>query len=216
MESLPDIPLRKILNEISFDDLLNLSKTPEVRKLVLQFFSNESNFRDLEKRVVLECIDQLEEDLETNLFLELIEFFETKGYRDFRTLPAFQRINKEFLKELFVLEPRLLQEIDEIDFNIEDFEFLVRKKKLLSQDIKQLIQKYQNKLDHNEEKEILRFKKSFSKGPDSYDNIKEYLEQVSQYLETYMKSKNELSIKSAFYSCIHTKLEIIHRLFDRS
>jgi hypothetical protein len=208
--------LRKILNEISFGDLLNLSKTPEVRKLVLQFFSNESNFRDLEKRVVLECIDQLEEDLETNLFLELIEFFETKGYRDFRTLPAFQRINKEFLKELFVLEPRLLQEIDEIDFNIEDFEFQIRQKKLVSQQIKRLIQKYRNKMDEIEEKEILRFKKLFFKGPKSYENIKEYLEQVNQYLEIYMKSKNELSIKSAFYRCIQTKLEIIHRLFDQS
>jgi len=213
METLPDIPLRRILNEISFEDLINLLKTPGIRKTVQQFFSIEANFRDLEKRVVLECIYQLEQVMETNLFFELIGYFETKGYRDLRSLPEFTSINKQFFKEVSIQEPQVFQTISNLE-DLQDVEFILKKKKLLSANIKEIIQKYQNRLDTVEQNEIKRFKKLFFKGPNSYDNIKEYLEQVKEYVETYLKSKNELSIKSAFYECIRRKLDIIHRLFD--
>ena len=212
METLPDIPLRRILNEISFEDLINLLKTPGIRKTVQQFFSIEANFRDLEKRVVLECIYQLEQVMETNLFFELIGYFETKGYRYLRSLPEFTSINKQFFKEVSIQEPQVFQTISYLE-DLQDVEFILKKKKLLSANIKEIIQKYQNRLDTVEQNEIKRFKKLFFKGPNSYDNIKEYLEQVKEYVETYLKSKNELSIKSAFYECIRRKLDIIHRLF---
>jgi hypothetical protein len=215
METLPDIPLRIILNEISFEDLINLLKTPGIREVVRQFFSVQANFRDLEKRVVLECIYQLEEVMETNLFFELLDYFESKGYRDLRTLPEFKSINQEFFKEVSIQDPKLFQNISDLN-NIEDVEFRlnVNDNIVLSQPIKKLIKKYQDKLYTIEQNEIKRFKKIFFKGPNSYDNIKEYLEQVNEYVETYLKSKNELSIKSAFYECIRRKLDIIHRLFD--
>lgn len=213
METLPDIPLRRILNEISFEDLINLLKTPGIRKTVQQFFSVQANFRDLEKRVVLECIGQLEQVMETNLFFELIDYFESKGYRDLRSLPEFISINKQFFKEVSIREPNVFQNISDLE-DIQDVEFILKKKKLLSQNIKELIQKYQDRLDIIEQNEIKSFKKQFFKGPNSYDNIKEYLEQVKEYVETYLKSKKELSIKSAFYECIRRKLDIIHRLFD--
>ena len=212
METLPDIPLRRILNEISFEDLINLLKTPGIRKTVQQFFSIEANFRDLEKRVVLECIYQLEQVMETNLFFELIGYFETKGYRDLRSLPEFTSINKQFFKEVSIQEPQVFQTISYLE-DLQDVKFILKKKKLLAANIKEIIQKFQNRLDTVEQNEIKRFKKLFFKGPNSYDNIKEYLEQVKEYVETYLKSKNELSIKSAFYECIRRKLDIIHRLF---
>jgi hypothetical protein len=215
METLPDIPLRRILNEISFEDLINLVKTPEIRVIVQQFFSIEANFRSLEKRVVLECIDQLEQVMETNLFFELIDYFESKGYRNLKSLPEFKPINQQFFKEVSIKDPNVFVIISDLD-NIQDvaFRLMLDDDIVLSKPIKELIIMYQHKLDDIEQDEIARFKKIFFKGPNSYDNIKEYLDQVNEYAETYLTSRNELAIKSAFYKCITNKLNIIHRLFD--
>jgi hypothetical protein len=215
METLPDIPLRRILKEISFEDLINLVRTPGIREVVQQFFSIEANFRDLEKRVVLECIDQLEQVMETNLFFELIDYFESKGYRNLQSLPEFKLINQQFFKEVSIKDPNVFKIISDLD-DIRDVEYrlMLEDDIVPSKPIKELIIMYQHKLDDMEQNEIERFKKIFFKGPNSYDNIKEYLEQVNEYVEIYLTSRKELVIKSAFYKCITNKLNIIHRLFD--
>jgi regulator of sigma D len=215
METLPDIPLRRILKEISFEDLINLVRTPGIREVVQQFFSIEANFRDLEKRVVLECIDQLEQVMETNLFFELIDYFESKGYRNLQSLPEFKLINQQFFKEVSIKDPNVFEIISDLD-DIRDVEYrlMLEDDIVPSKPIKELIINYQHKLDDIEQNEIERFKKIFFKGPNSYDNIKEYLEQVNEYVEIYLTSRKELVIKSAFYKCITNKLNIIHRLFD--
>jgi hypothetical protein len=215
METLPDIPLSIILKEISFEDLINLVRTPGIRQVVQQFFSIEANFRDLEKRVVLECIDQLEQVMETNLFFELIDYFESKGYRNLQSLPEFKLINQQFFKEVSIKDPKVFEIISDLD-DMRDVEYrlMLEDDIVLSKPIKELILMYQHKLDDIEQNEIERFKKIFFKGPNSYDNIKEYLEQVNEYVEIYLTSRKELVIKSAFYKCITNKLNIIHRLFD--
>jgi len=214
METLSDIPLRKIFHQITFDDLINLLKTPEFRNIVKSFFSEEINFRELEKRIVLECIDQLEKSIQTNLFFELIEFFQSKGYRDLRTLPEFKTIISKAYQDVLNLgfnsniKQMILKLIND-NGEIFDLVSLLKRKNVLNQSIKYLLNTFQENLDAIEDNEIKRFKKSFFKGPNSYDNTKEYLEAIQEYLDEYFEG--DVQTKNTFNKCIDKRLEFINK-----
>lgn len=233
MERLPDIPLRKILKNISYEDLLHLIKVPDLRDTVLSFYKNEIHLRELEKRIIMDCIDDLETTMETNLFLELIDYFESKSYRDPRSLPEYDKIQKQFYDEILNLDideatRKILVDIQlEGDREISEIPYLLKKKKMLNDSLSSVIDKYQNKLDKLENDEMKRFKKTFFKGPMSYQNINEYLAKVKEYVDKYLvidQSRllnetlvidQEQGVKQDFLKCIDTKMKNIRRIFRR-
>lgn len=221
MERLSDIPLRKILNNISYEDLLRLIKVPDLRDTVLSFYKNEIHLRELEKRIIMDCIDDLETTMETNLFLELIDYFESKSYRDLRSLPEYDKIQKQFYDEILNLDVdettrKILVDIQlEGDREINEIPYLLKKKKMLNDSLSSVIDKYQNKLDKLENDEMTRFKKTFFKGPMSYQNINEYLGKVKEYVEKYLVNEQEQGVKQDFLKCIDTKMKNIRRIFSR-
>lgn len=221
MERLPDIPLRKILRNISYEDLLSLIKVPDLRDTVLSFYKNEIHLRELEKRIIMDCIDDLETTMETNLFLELIDYFESKSYRDPRSLPEYDKIQKQFYDEILNIDMddatrKILVDIQiEGDREISEIPYILKKKKILNDRLSSVIDKYQNKLDKLETNEIESFKKTFFKGPMSYQNINEYLEKVKEYVEKYLVNEDERDVKQDFIKCIDTKMGNIRRIFSR-
>jgi hypothetical protein len=218
MESLSDIPLRRILNDISYEDLMNLLKVPNLRNTVLSFYQDEINFRELEKKIMMDCIDDLETNLQTNLFFELLSYFESKSYKDVRTFPEFEMFQKQFYDEVFHLDlddptRQAILQIQEMEGEISDVKRMLKKKKLWNPVLDQVSDKYQNKIDRLENIEMERFKKVFFKGPSSYQNIKEYVEKLKDYVDLYLQSDEEQMIKDEFLLCVGTKLENVHRIF---
>lgn len=220
MERLSDIPLRKILNNISYQDLMNLIKVPDVRNIVLSFYQNEINLRELEKRTIMDCIDELERNMETNLFMELIDYFESKSYRNIRSLPEYNIIQKQFYDEILNLDideatRKIISDI-QLGGEHEIYEIpYVLEKKGVGRTVRAVVDKYQNRLDKLEMKEMEKFKKMFFKGPKSYENVNEYLEKVKEYVQEYLVEEDERQVKEDFLNCV-SKVKNIRTIFNRA
>ena len=221
MESLSDIPLRRILKDISYEDLMNVLKVPNLRSTVLSYYQNEINFRELEKKIMMDCIEDLETNLQSNLFFEFLSYFESKSYKDVRTFPEFKVFQKQFFEEVLNLDldeltRQAILQVQEMDGEISDVKRMLKKKKLWSSVLDQVSDKYQKMIDRLENIEIERFKKVFFKGPSSYENIKEYVEKVKEYVDEYLQNDEgeEQIIKDEFLLCVGKKLENVHRIFQ--
>lgn len=200
---LSNIPLNEILKQINMTDL-NQINTVELRNMI----RSSVNLEELEKRITLNCIDDLEKKMNTNLFYELLgEFFEPKGYSE--DLVKEQEIYKitleQFYDKLFEFEEfddELVSEIQNMREKNKDFsvvkDFLGNWIESYSE-LEELFQTTEEKLDFINDKFIELFKNYIFNGPRGNQNAKEYLGVVEQYVDEYVDNE-ELS--NDFHNCV--------------
>jgi hypothetical protein len=219
MDSLYNIPLSDILRKINIYDLYAILKTPELRNLL----KTSVNFKQLEKDIILNCIDDMERTLNTNLFYELIgEYFIPKGYNEenVKKSQIYQDVMEEFYDHLLEFEDfddELVTKIEEMKENgsslSEVSDFLGYWLESYSE-LRNLYLETEQKIDTIMSEYIDNFKKSLFEGNNSYQNVKEYLNVVIDYVENYVEPDDE-EVSNEFYNCIN-KIEKIKKLFENA
>ena len=237
--SVPYLALKKVFDELKYDDLISMLNTPMFRSVLLDYFSDDLNWIQLEKNIILECIDLLEQDLETNLFFEMISFFEKKGYIsdfDFDSDPRIQSLGKEFLDkaiEFFEMNENGDFRQSYIDSQVAMLNQM-KKKKQIPYDIienfknlsvykfynlRELAKEYDNELkDRKEEIEDLKVKKLKKKlfyGKSSYKNVLEYRGEVEKYIKKYLSDESSQEAVQKYRICIESKLKKLKYIFSR-
>jgi hypothetical protein len=221
MNSIPSIPLREILREINMSDLSRIVKDPNLRNMIL----SSASFKEIETRVILNCIDQLERNLDSQsevplFFYELMDdYFEPKGYDGmmYKDTPAYQSLMNLFYKNLYnfsyfddeVLEQLREMQNDQQDIlDVADFlnnwiESYPRLRNLFNQvEIRSL--QIQNEYIQQIKKEL------FETSDSAYQNVQDYLDVLLNYLEKYYEDSPKVN---EFYECLDQK-EKIEKLLE--
>jgi hypothetical protein len=219
MDSLYNIPLSDILRKINIYDLYAILKTPELRNLL----KTSVNFKQLEKDIILNCIDDMERKLNTNLFYELLdEYFIPKGYNEemVKNSQVYQDLMEEFFDHLLEFEDfddEIVSKIEEMKENgsslSEVSDFLGYWLESYSE-LRNLYLETEQKMDTIMSENIEKFKKSLFEGYNSYQNVKEYLNVVIDYVENYVESDDE-EVSVEFYNCVN-KIEKIKKVFEKA
>jgi hypothetical protein len=209
LSDLPYLPLENILKRLPFESIVTLLKVPTMRETVIEFYSDPYEYNRLEMQVKLDCITELEKDLDTHFFSELMDWLEeTQGYQDFRTTPLYLQLKNEFIEKVTSFVPDIEYEftthmLDEIvDVIQEDLT-----EEQMNQ-VKELFEKYSEIIDQEEELYENRFK------ADQYNNpiwVESYLQEIKKYLQQYYPSKDK-RIKN-FYQCLSKKLGFMKLVF---
>lgn len=211
-----NLPLRDILRQINMTDLYKIMNSPELRKIVF----SSANLNELVSRIALNCIDDLEKKMDTNLFYELLgEYFEPKGFSEslVQEQEVYQTVMKEFYKYLFEFEyfdDELVSELQNMKEENVDFETI---KEFLSNwqqsyaELSQLFMVTEQKLDYIHAEYIKEFKNYLFEGTNSYQNVKEYLDVVNDYVDQYVDNEE---ISYEFQECVR-KIEKIKTLFEK-
>jgi len=196
------------MKKINMYDLYKLLPSVHLRNI----FRSSSSVEELEKRLILNCIDELEKNMNTNLFYELLgEFFEPKGYHEdlIKEQNVFQVTMQYFYDQLLEFEEFDDELISEIQHMIEEKTDFSTIKDFLSQWIKsyseleELFESTENTLDFINDKFIKAFKDHIFKGTVGYQNAKEYLDVVQEYVNEYV---DEEDISYEFDQCIQRVL----------
>jgi hypothetical protein len=208
--------LQDILRQINMTDLYKIIKSPELRKIVF----SSTTLNDLESAIYLNCIDDLEKKMNTNLFYELLEeYFEPKGFSESLILEQeiYQSVMKDFYEKLLDFEyfdDEIVSELEKmIDENV-DFDTI---KDFLNvwlesySEIRNLFMETEKKLDYIRNEYIKLFKKYLFEGPNSYQNVKEYLEVVKEYLDEYVENDE---LNNEFQTCVR-KIKKIKTFFEK-
>jgi hypothetical protein len=211
-----NLPLRDILRQINMTDLYKIMNSPELRKIVF----SSANLNELVSRIALNCIDDLEKKMDTNLFYELLgEYFEPKGFSEslVQEQEVYQTVMKEFYKYLFEFEyfdDELVSELQNMKEENVDFETI---KDFLSNwqqsyaELSQLFMVTEQKLDYIHAEYVKEFKNYLFEGKNSYQNVKEYLDVVNDYVDQYVDNEE---ISYEFQECVR-KIEKIKTLFEK-
>jgi hypothetical protein len=222
MQNLSNLPLRKIFKKINYDDLMNLIQTPELRNIVLSYYQDDLNYRELEKRIIMDCIDDLQNELETNLFSELMDYFETKGYNVKSNLEyknTMDSLYKDLLKfsEFDSKTIELIQKLQQKNTGIYDLSRVLKNWIENYPDVfNPHFEYYKNKLEMLENKYHREFNKNFFKGHNSYSNILEYLEKVKEYGNEFLVTdEEEVRIRNKFLKCVNDRLGKIKNIFGK-
>ena len=211
-----NLPLRDILRQINMTDLYKIMNSPELRKIVF----SSANLNELVSRIALNCIDDLEKKMDTNLFYELLgEYFEPKGFSEslVQEQEVYQTVMKEFYKYLFEFEyfdDELVSELQNMKEENVDFETI---KDFLSNwqqsyaELRQLFMVTEQKLNYIHAEYVKEFKNYLFEGKNSYQNVKEYLDVVNDYVDQYVDNEE---ISYEFQECVR-KIEKIKTLFEK-
>lgn len=98
LQQLPHLPLKIIFHFISFDDIVHLTKVPEIRHIVLDFYKREENRKDLIHRSLIDTIQSIFVPSHCILFLKYEKYFIDKGMKPFRTTHTFKQIKGECIR----------------------------------------------------------------------------------------------------------------------
>lgn len=91
METLPHLPIKIILENLTFDEILNLLWTPKWRDTLLEYYSKEMNMKDLIKLGLLEIFDKLVR--KTRYLSEYIhDFLTTQGMKPYYKEKEYREI----------------------------------------------------------------------------------------------------------------------------
>jgi hypothetical protein len=127
MKNLPHLTLKMILDQLSFEDIINLRRTPVWRGVVFQFYKVEMNLSDLIRLGLLEIFDEFI-DLCPN-FVELnYDYFYSKGMMDIVKSDRYLNAKRKFFsliydEEIQFVEPLTFKEIGNRKFR----EYLLEK-----------------------------------------------------------------------------------------
>lgn len=228
---LPSTALDVMIHNLNYDDIISMTKTPIMRTIILDYISYEANFTQFKKKIILDCIDTFEKELDTNLFLENIEFFIHHGYKEFYTLPSYQLILDEFYE---TLEKKCEFVPDHIKVQIQKY----KKNKIEPQEIfwffgrshniseifekfmlilSELNTEYENKLGKAEDEHITQFLKCFFQGHIGLENMLKYVSQLKHYIKLYITDEIDSSnaiIASNFLKKLEHRLNKIQIIFE--
>jgi hypothetical protein len=209
------IPLGEILKQINLNDLSILVKDSSFRNLIM----SSANFREVETRVILKCIDQLEKNLDTNFFFELLDdYFEPKGYDAlmYRDTQAYKNLMNLFYNKLnnfSEFDDDILENLREMQENNED---IADVSNFLSNWIdgyprlRNLFNQVETRSEQIQNEYIKQIKKELFESSDSaYQNVQDYLDVVVEYLDKYYQDSPKAN---EFYECID-QIEKIQKLF---
>ena len=227
METVPYPALKKIIKELSYDDIISLSHTPDMRDIMRDYFSYEPHFKKLEKNIILDCIKKLEDDLETNFFFELYEFFEERGFVDVGKLLQSKMITFKYFDDLMSLCDKtsssknslLCEEVETLKNNLKvefdiPFDFIFKiKGSSINKVIKDRTKKYDEDILSIQKKHIDQFLKNLFDGKDGYENVMSYLEVIEDYVKNYITDKNYKPLIKEFRNCMESKLLKIKKIF---
>ena len=219
MESYP-IPWIEVLNNLNFKDFTYIISTfPDFRKILLNYFSIPVHYQLLERNIILECIDELEQNININFFDELLSFFEQNGYVEDGYTPEVKKEVNTYLDDLIELfkqnkDGTFTQKY--IDSQIE----LLKNLKLENKIPYDLMDRFKHAnvykfYDHQERTRSFRdriqdirldkinlFKVNFLFGQYGYQNTLKYLLEVNEWLEQNMN----ISDIQNFKTCMSFKL----------
>jgi len=209
METLSYLPLKKIFDNIDYDSLMNLLKTPMLRNITLEFYSDPINFRKLEKKIILDCIREFETSLQTNMFYELMDFFKDRGYVEVFDLPEYKKISDLYYDELLNLDiyegskisREKVLELREQDADPVEVAWLALKD-YEGEEVDGILEKFEKKYTNLEDNHNRKFLKSFFQGPNSYQNVKDYLNAVNKYIQKYLQGNKYQTRITNFQNCI--------------
>jgi len=231
MEYIPETFYTKLFNMISYEDIMSLIQTPTFRNIVLDYFSTPINFRQLEKNIILGCIENLERDLDIKFSNQLVSFFKKRGYSPLETTLTQDMILivNEYLDELIrlfeinednmfrpsyiesqVKELKKRKTENKIPYDL--FDRFAHANVSKFYDFSELSKKYRYILEDIQEESIENhFKKFYYKlfyKKNAYDNTMEYLNEVNKYIATLPSS-----VSNAFKNCMEKRRKEIRYIF---
>lgn len=200
--------LTHIIDTLDFDSFMKFSQSNSlsIRKELRRLYSDDYYYKKLKIKIMKECIDQFELDLETNILGENHNFFLKHGYDS----------NSEYDTIILKYTKKLLSELSEEDFyrvskdigtEINDYspQGIIDRYPFLNDHIVKLADEYQHKIFEEEYRNRNRFLTQFYK---SYDNTVEFVKEIDRYIEEYKKYIDEESINK-FKKCLYKKLNLL-------
>ena len=214
--SVPDTFWTSLFNKISFQDIQALlGKDSGFRDtLVIILRDDPIYMKQIEKNIILECIEDLEKELDIEFHKELREYFVQKGFVG-ESRASETETEKNYLKYKEVVIKYLNTLIDMfrkneygdftqryIDSEIEKLEKRKLEKRIpfdLIESFKhksyfkfhefdEVSRKYRRKIEKIDDVQLKNFMNELFYQKNSYQNVKEYLEIIKKLLNEYYQS----------------------------
>jgi hypothetical protein len=97
METLPYLPLKIIFDQLTFQDILTLLWTPQIRNVILEFYKKDMNMKDLIRLGFLEIFDKFLYKYSGHYIEYLEDFCIEKGMKPFYLSSQSHQAKKNFL-----------------------------------------------------------------------------------------------------------------------
>jgi hypothetical protein len=195
---LTDLELNQVLR------LIDSYESFQIESSKLKEMLRSKFWKQIEKKLILTCINNLEERLNSNFYYEYIDqFFKIKGYdiQLIKQTEFYKGVMEKFYLELLEFEDfddEIISKLEEMRDNDVDFsnvkDFLNNWIEGYSQ-LQNLFQYTETILDQIEKLFIEEIKNHiFMKSSQSYQNVKEYLELI----------KEDYEDEDDFYNCLQS------------
>jgi hypothetical protein len=170
--------------------------------MFMEHISYEPNLRQFKKKMILDCIHQFEKDLQTNLFLENIDYFIKQGYVEIYKLPIFEQMLDNFYVELeekcstipdslkLVIQNCRKEKIDPVDLTfkaVRNYEMSFESRKNFIDTLNLIAHEYYERLGVFEDEHINHFVERLFGGPKGLENLLLYLLELGKYIDVYLK-----------------------------
>lgn len=227
LATLPSTALDIILDELNYNDVRVLLNTPLIRDMFMEHISYETNLRQFKKKMILDCIHQFEKDLETNLFLENIDYFIKQGYVEIYKLPIFEQMLDSFYVELeekcstvpdslkLVIQKSRKEKIDPVELALKDFrnyDMSFESRKNFVDTLNIVAHEYYEKLGDFEDQHINHFVERLFGGAKGLQNLLLYLLELEKYIDEYLKYSDHAM---KFKDTLSKQLKNIVYLFEK-
>jgi hypothetical protein len=204
--TVPDIFWGSFFNKISFDDMKALlDEDSGFRDALITIIRDDSIYmKQIEKNIILECIDDLEKEIDIQFQDILRDFFIQKGFIEFvnneKNYPKYKKIvidyldtlidmyrknkydyfKKEYIdSEIQKLEIRKMEKMVPFDL-IEDYKHRSFHK---FHEFNEVSKKYRRKIDKVNDIIFRNFVNDLFYEKNSYENVKEYLETIKNSMD---------------------------------
>ena len=234
LKTLPELPLKLIFNDLSFQDIMNLVKTPEFRKMIKDFYQRDMNQKLIIEKVFTEiiyefigCNSKNKNKTPDIIIHELEKYLIRKGMMNYKESDEYKLNYKSFLnnlldQELFSISPdnfRRMTKDEFMDFVVKN----IKKDRVLDEVFENADRERSRKLNyllasHDEnEYNLIRcmmqdFINDYIKDPkNGFRNLLEIIEIIPN-LFTFDKKSAEILRKVGINEPLR-KLELIEKIF---
>jgi hypothetical protein len=143
------------------------------------------------------------------MFYELMDFFKDRGYVEVFDLPEYKKISDLYYDELLNLDiyegskisREKVLELREQDADPVEVAWLALKD-YEGEEVDGILEKFEKKYTNLEDNHNRKFLKSFFQGPNSYQNVKDYLNAVNKYIQKYLQGNKYQTRITNFQNCI--------------
>jgi hypothetical protein len=227
LATLPSTAWDIIIQDLSYNDVRVLLNTPVIRDMILDHISYETNLRQFKKKTILDCIDKFEQDLNTDLFLENIDYFVKNGYVEIYKLSIHDKMISKFYIELegkcsFVpdslklliqnFKQRNIDPEELLIMNFTEYELSNEALKKFMDILNHTANEHYEKLGEIEEQNIDEFVQELFEGPKGLENVLRYLLELEKYIDEYLKDNIHAKI---FKNTLCKRLKNVVCLFEK-